>query len=901
VRANQPLRVGFTYFSVPLLWTMVAHELTECAALHNMKMVLKGVRSADDQVRAVRAMIDSRIDAIILTPIMGDIPELLALLTEARAKDIAVVLIGGQELTGAGSFPLVRGDTPGGQALLAEYVFEKLGGKGKIAYVQARQSKINTQRVAAFRSVLARYPGIEVVKEIVRESTPHKIATIKAPTLGREWARQIIAECPDVEVIMVGQGDTVPGFVDYLDEKRLTERVKVTAFDGLPSALEGIRQGKILVDTRMPVLDVAKVAFKNVIALLEGKRVALFQSLPVGLITRDNVADVAISTIAFFPRMIELQQDLVETVTSSEERFRSLVELSSDWYWEQDEQCRFLPGEDSAGLFQASDGLLLWEIPGVQASDEAWREHKARLTQREPFLDMEVKYIAPDGSARYILLSGRPIFKQGEFRGYGGVAKDISERRFSEEQIEALAYYDALTSLPNRRLFGQHVDRALAQAKRRNRRLAVMFLDLDRFKNINDALGHEAGDELLCEISRRLRQCLREGDTISRFGGDEFVLLLEDIKEPDAASVIARKILAAVGHPVTIGNTNHIVTASIGISVYPEDGSDQQTLMKNADVAMYVAKERGKNTFQFYSAKANYRTSERLTLEYDLRKALDNQELVLHYQAKMELASEAITGVEALLRWCHPRLGLVPPGKFIPLAEESGLVVPIGKWALHEACCQIATWERNGIGRFPVAVNLSPRQFYDESLVADASRIIRDAGVDPSLLEFEITESMVMNHTDKAVELLMQLKDMGVRLAIDDFGTGYSSFGLLKRFPIDTIKIDRSFIQGIPADAENAVLANAMIAMGKALRLRIVAEGVEEQAQVDYLRELGCDEAQGFHIARPTAADEATDFLARHRAPPPNPGARPSGTAKEPSTARRQDTVASTLGRIFRR
>jgi diguanylate cyclase (GGDEF)-like protein/PAS domain S-box-containing protein len=863
LKLNQPTRIGFSYFEVPFIWAMVSHELTEHAARHGVRVILKGVRSTQSQVQAVESMIQAGVDALIVSPIMSEIPELLPLLESARSKGIAVSLIGGVHLNGAESFPLVRANTVAGQRELAELVFQRLGGKGKVAYIQGRQSKWNTLRVQAFREVLANYPDIQLVKDIVREASPTPQVTGTVAEMGRKWGLEIITEHPNVDAILVGQDDMALGLIDLLAEKGLTGKILVTGFDGLPAALKAIGQGTMFASIQLPVLDIAQGALDNIMALLRGETVPPLTLLPARVVTRDNLADVALSAITFLPGMIERQRQLVATVTSNEERFRSLVELSSDWYWEQDEQFRFVAGEENELIFPGSVGLRLWEIPGVETTDEHWREHQEHLATRAPFYDFEVKYVAPDGAVRYIVVSGRPIFdKQGALSGYRGVAKDISERRLGEEQIQALAYYDALTSLPNRRLFAQHVERALAQARRESRRLAVMFIDLDRFKNINDALGHEAGDQLLCEISRRLRQCSREGDTISRFGGDEFVLLAEDLNDTDGASVIARKVLAAVARPVTIGNAEHSVTASIGISMYPDDGADQQTLMKHADVAMYAAKGQGKNTFQFYSETTDVHTSDRLMLESDLRKALQNQELVVHYQAKIDLQSRAVTGVEALLRWRHPQLGLLPPDQFIPLAEESGLIVPIGKWVLRVACDQIAEWEKMGVGRFPVAVNLSPRQFYDESLVADVTQILKETGVDPTLLEFEITESMVMHQTDRAVALLTQLKETGIRLAIDDFGTGYSSFSLLKRFPIDTIKIDRSFIHGVPTDAENGVLTSAMIAMGEALHLKIVAEGVEEQAQITFLQKLDCDEVQGFYFSKPVPAEEIVSLLA---------------------------------------
>ena len=388
-----------------------------------------------------------------------------------------------------------------------------------------------------------------------------------------------------------------------------------------------------------------------------------------------------------------------------------------------------------------------------------------------------------------------------------------------------------------------------------------MFIDLDRFKFVNDTLGHEAGDKLLQEVSARFQACLRSSDVVSRVGGDEFVVLLQEISDPEAVANIARKILSAAIKPVVVLGQECRVTASIGICIYPADAQDEQALMKNADIAMYRAKEAGKNTYKFYSEETNLHSFERMAMETSLRRGLERNEFFLHYQAKLDLNTGQITGVEALVRWQHPDLGIVPPARFIPLAEETGLIVPIGKWVLNTACTQNVAWQRAGLPPLLMAVNLSARQFADEELLNDIAATLENSGMKPELLELELTESMVMQNADRAGKVLADIKQMGVRLAIDDFGVGYSSLTHLKRFPIDTLKVDQSFIRGIPQDLEDKAITKAIIAMGKSLNLTVVAEGVETLEQETFLRDHACDETQGYYFSKPITNDQFAELL----------------------------------------
>lgn len=435
------------------------------------------------------------------------------------------------------------------------------------------------------------------------------------------------------------------------------------------------------------------------------------------------------------------------------------------------------------------------------------------------------------------------------------------EKTRADERIEYLASHDSLTRLPNREMFNELLRHAIEAARRYRRRFAVLFIDLDRFKLINDSLGHDAGDMLLVEVASRLRGALRSSDVVARLGGDEFVVILEQTSERDDIESIAGKLLALLGEPLQLGGHECHTTASIGIAMYPSDGDDVQTLTKNADMAMYLAKEDGKNGFRFYIREIRTQSLERLTLETALRRALERDQFALHYQPKVDLASGQITGVEALLRWTHPELGVLSPMQFIPLAEETGLIVPIGRWVLREACAQNMAWQRRGLRPVSMAVNLSPRQFADEHLLQDIDEALASSGMSAAQLQLEVTESMVMRNVSRAVKVLDAIQSRGIRLAIDDFGTGYSSMSLMKQFPIDTIKIDRSFVRDLPNDSEDQAIAQAIISMGKALGMTVVAEGVETAEQQAFLRSHDCDEMQGYLFSRPLPPAELASLL----------------------------------------
>jgi diguanylate cyclase (GGDEF)-like protein len=436
------------------------------------------------------------------------------------------------------------------------------------------------------------------------------------------------------------------------------------------------------------------------------------------------------------------------------------------------------------------------------------------------------------------------------------------ERKRYQVQLEHQANYDALTGLPNRSLLHDRLKQAV-YAQRNPRNIAVVFMDLDHFKFVNDSLGHSAGDKLLKAMAERLRATLREGDTVGRVGGDEFVLILADQSNEEVIFRGMQRITAKVAEPITVEGKEFYVTCSAGISLYPQDGTDVDTLLKNADAAMYRAKEHGRSNFQFYTSEMNDRVNERLALEGALRRALERQELLLHYQQKVDLRSGAIIGAEALVRWMHPEWGLVRPARFISLAEETGLIVPLGEWVLREACRQARAWLDQGLRPGVVSVNLSARQFRQQDLVRMVSRILEETRLEPAHLEMELTESMVMHNVGSAIATLQGLKSLGVRLSVDDFGTGYSSLAYLKDLPIDALKIDRSFVRDIGGGAEagEGVLAQAIISLGHNLHLKVVAEGVETDAQVRFLKRHGCDEVQGFLYGEPVAPEAYARLL----------------------------------------
>lgn len=558
-----------------------------------------------------------------------------------------------------------------------------------------------------------------------------------------------------------------------------------------------------------------------------------------------------------------------QTLQESEARFRSLTVMSSDWFWEDDANFRItlISQGFSKTRVPSYIGKTRWEMPIEGVTEAHWDAHRKMLEQHEPFKNFVYQIKAESGELRSFSVTGSPIFgDNGEFRGYRGIGTDITDRQAAEKRIEFLAYHDALTGLPNHLLMRDRFAQAMAHAERDGTMVALVFLDLDNFKSINDSLGHAIGDTLLKEIASRLGRCVRDTDTISRQGGDEFLIVLRDLPDIDVATATMIKIMERLQEPFQTEGQELSTSVSMGVAIFPEDGRDFETLFKKADTAMYRAKEAGRNTYLFFDEAMNAEAVNHLLLLSALRRALERREFVLHYQPQIDLASGAVTGVEALIRWNHPELGMVAPARFIPVAEESGLIVPIGEWVLREACRQAMAWKRDGLPELSIAVNLSAVQFKRGNVEQSVVCALEESGLDPALLELELTESILIQNVESVLATVKRLKLLGVKLSIDDFGTGYSSLSYLKRFDIDKLKIDQSFVRDLATDADDAAIVRAIIQMAHSLNLRTVAEGVETADILQQLRTFQCDEAQGYHFARPMPGSELARFLAEMRA-----------------------------------
>jgi len=561
-----------------------------------------------------------------------------------------------------------------------------------------------------------------------------------------------------------------------------------------------------------------------------------------------------------------LQQQMQERMQAekamreSEERYRQLVELSPDSIYVQSEgkiafvnsACVKLFGANNADELVGKSAVDLFHVDYHEIVNEYRRQIGETLGPTPLF---EAKVVRLDGAVVDVEASGGPfVVKEGKL-GTQVVMRDITRRKKADEKILYLAQYDELTGLPNRNLFRDRLSHAVERAKRNEQMLAVMFLDLDRFKEINDTLGHRTGDKVLQAVTERLRKTLRGVDSIARLGGDEFTIVLEDVTDVDQVTTVAERIQEAFFDPIIVEDREIFLTASTGVTLYPLNAVDIDELLQTADVAMYRAKADG-NTYEYYAPEMNASAAKHLHMEGLLRRALERDEFLLHYQPKVEVRSGRIIGAEALIRWNSKELGLVSPGQFIPLAEKTGLIVPIGEWALKTACAQNKAWQRQGFPSLLMSVNLSPRQFRQKNLVGMIAGMLHETGLEPRFLDLEITEGTMMHHPDEAVALLQQLHRLGVQLSVDDFGTGYSSLAYLKRFPVQRLKIDQSFVRDLTTDADDAGIVTAVIAMAKSLGLGVVAEGVETEEQLAYLANLQCDEYQGYYFSRPLPAEE---------------------------------------------
>jgi len=556
-----------------------------------------------------------------------------------------------------------------------------------------------------------------------------------------------------------------------------------------------------------------------------------------------------------------------ETLRASEARFRSYFELpligialtgaDKRWWEVNDRLCEML-GYRRAQLLSMSWAELTH--PDDLAMDVMQFERV--IGRRIEGYSLDKRFIRQDGGLLYTGVSTRCVRRaNGAVDYFVMVIQDITERKEAEDRAHNLAHYDPLTGLPNRALLGDRLLQAVARAGREHAQVGVMLVDIDRFKLINDALGHRVGDRLLQQVALCLQQCIRQCDTLSRQGGDEFAVLLPDLDSGDEATRIAQRMLDLMTKPIRLDDQELNVTCSVGISLYPRDGRSADLLLKNADIALYRAKDMGRNNYQFYLSGATMLSRERLNLETSLRHAVERQQLEVYYQPKWDFQAGAVTGAEALVRWNHPRLGLLSPARFIPIAEDSGLVLPMGEWVLRAAIREIGELHRNGFPGLRIAVNLSGRQFQQVELVELVSQALTESRFDPVCLELELTESTLMRHTESNLAVLHALKATGARIAIDDFGTGYSSLSYLQRFPVDVLKIDRSFVMDLPEAAGSVAIVDAIVTLAHGLGLEVVAEGVETSEQLEFLHTHGCDEGQGYYFGRPTSLAEFRALL----------------------------------------
>ena len=565
-----------------------------------------------------------------------------------------------------------------------------------------------------------------------------------------------------------------------------------------------------------------------------------------------------VEAIEGFLQDVTERKEAAQALQEAERRYRSIFENAIEGVFQTTPDGTYIAVNPALariyGYHSPEDLIVgLRDISHQLYVEPERRQEFMRLMEEQGSVsNFESRVYRRDGEIIWISENARAVYDEaGKLSCYEGTVEAITERKAHEAEMRHQATHDALTGLPNRNMLHEHLQRALLVARQKGALTAVAFVDLDQFKFINDSLGHQVGDELLKTVAQRLQACLREADMVARQGGDEFVLVLQNQTEGEAGiAEVMQRILAAVARPWQAGEREFQVTASIGVSRYPADGKDVESLLKHADSAMYRAKEQGRNNFQFFAPWMDSQVSNRLEMLINLRRALDQDEFKLYYQPKLSLQDGRLVGAEALIRWESPQQGMVPPDRFIPFAEEAGLIVPIGEWVLRTACRQNKAWQQAGLPPIPVAVNLSPRQL-NQSLPDFVAGVLAQSGLAASWLELEITENVVMKDAEKSVATLHALKRLGLQISVDDFGTGYSSLSYLRRFPVDALKIDKSFVRDIVRDADSAAIVKAIISLGHILNLRVIAEGVEDEEQHAFLKENACDEVQGYYFGKP--------------------------------------------------
>ena len=585
----------------------------------------------------------------------------------------------------------------------------------------------------------------------------------------------------------------------------------------------------------------------------------------VGVLGKDN----DLTAVEGFIQDITQRRQAEEALREAERRYRSIFEHATEGIFQTSRDGGYLAANPALARIYgyASPAELIADLSDIRQQlyvDPDRRREFERLMREYGYTrNFESPVYRRDGAIIWISENARAVRdEQGQVQFYEGTVVEITDRKRYQEELEYQAGHDSLTGLPNRALLVDRLAQTLHAARRDQRVVAVVFVDLDHFKLINDSLGHHVGDRLLLDMAERLRACVRGEDTVARHGGDEFVLVLADQADEAGITVILRRLLDSISQPWAAEHGEYSIGCSIGVSLFPRDGDSAEKLLRCADAAMYKAKDIGRNTFHFFTPELDSAVSDRLEVANQLRRALERMEFVLHYQPRVDIASGRIVGAEALIRWNRPESGLTPPAKFIPVAEETGLIVPIGAWALAEACAQNKAWQAAGLPPLVVSVNLSPIQFRRAGLVRLVAGALEESGLEGRWLELELTESFIMQDAERINQAMGELKDLGVEIAVDDFGTGYSSLSYLKRFPVDRLKIDKSFVQDVTHDPDDAAISRAIISLGHSLNLRVVAEGVETREQMDFVREHGCDEIQGYFFSRPLDAEAFASLIA---------------------------------------
>jgi len=657
--------------------------------------------------------------------------------------------------------------------------------------------------------------------------------------------------------IAYGVNRNRPDLVGYMNE-RITKLQKTGVYDELYQKYFFVHSDYYhKANERRLIVIISVIAFVIILLFI------LLRQYIIRL--RRKIMKVNTELYLQFSKLKEQEKEL----KLSEDRYRLAIDGSNDGLWDCDlkegrlffsSKCRSMLGYDDEEL---NGEIKVWADLTHPDDIKVIRDTAARYLNREiPRFSVEYRAMTKDGYYKWILGRGKAIWDEnGKPVRMAGSVTDITERKEFEERINYLAYYDSLTGLPNRALFIERLNESIAKTQKENGKGALLFLDLDNFKAVNDTLGHSYGDLLLENVGIALRKHMGKNDTVARLGGDEFIILIPRLEEISAVEVLAGTLVNAFRIPWKLMGYEFHITASVGVTIFPDHGQDEQTLLKNADSAMYKAKEQGKNNYQFYTESMNAKIIERLEMENSLHNALERGEFILHYQPQVEICTGRIVGVEALLRWNHPAKGLVSPLKFIPLAEATGLIVPIGEWVLHTACKQAVSWQKMGLPPRIVAVNLSARQFQQQNLVEIIRRVLDETGLDPQWLELEITESIAVMDLEFAVSMLHRLRDMGIRIALDDFGTGYSSLCYLKSLPINSLKIDKTFVHDMTENLNEEAIAKAVINLARSLNLMVTAEGVETKEQLVLLKEHLCSRAQGYLFSKPLPPEEVLSLL----------------------------------------